>query len=62
MFSQGQWLFALLFLICFVIVMFLSYRKDKKLDKKYYKGSFWILIGFMVFVGLLLLIKVLLKG
>ena len=62
MFSTGQWIFALFFVIAFVILIVISYRKDKKLHHKYYKGSFWVLIGFIVFVLLLLGIKTYLKG
>lgn len=61
MFTTGQWYFALFFVIAFIAIMIFSYRKDKKLHKKQYKGSFWILIGFLVFVGLLVLAKYLLK-
>ncbi|MEH6657558.1 hypothetical protein [Leeuwenhoekiella marinoflava] len=58
MFSTGQWVFAAVFFIAFVIFISRSYRKDRKLHKKEYKGSFWILIGFLVFVGILFLIKI----
>lgn len=61
MFSTGQWIFAICFLIAFVLIMVKAYGKDKKLHKKHYKGSFWILIGFLVFTGLLLMAKWLLK-
>ncbi len=61
MFTKGQWIFAGIFVIAFVIVMIFSYRKDKKLHKKQYKGSIWILVGFLVFAGLLLLVKSLIK-
>ncbi|APU69049.1 MAG: hypothetical protein VX712_02825 [Bacteroidota bacterium] len=57
MFSTGQLIFAGFFVVAFVIVMIFSYRKDKRLHKKYYKGSFYILIGFLVFILLLFLIK-----
>ncbi|MAM18634.1 MAG: hypothetical protein ABGW91_12535 [Christiangramia sp.] len=57
MFSTGQLIFAGFFVVAFVIVMIFSYRKDKQLHKKYYKGSFYILIGFLVFILLLFLIK-----
>ncbi len=46
MFSTGQMIFALFFVIAFVIIMIFSYRKDKNLHKKYYKGSFWVLVAF----------------
>jgi len=62
MFSTNQLIFAVIFFIAFVVVMIFSYRKDKKLHKKYYKGTIWILVGFLVFVGILLLVKILLKG
>jgi preprotein translocase subunit YajC len=62
MFSTGQLIFAILFAIAFIIIMFFSYRKDKKLHKKHYKGSIWVLVGFIVFVLLLLGIKIYLKG
>lgn len=62
MFTTGQLIFAIVFFIAFVVVMVLMYRKDKKLHKKYYKGSLWILVGFIVFVLLLLAAKTYLKG
>tara|TARA_R110002020_G_scaffold108352_1_gene251219 strand:- start:320 stop:508 length:189 start_codon:yes stop_codon:yes gene_type:complete len=61
MFSTGQWIFAAIFAVAFIIIMLFSYRKDKNLHKKYYKGSLWILIGFIVFIILLLAIKTYIK-
>lgn len=61
MFTTGQLVFAALFFIVFVIIMIYSYRGDKKLHKKYYKGSLWILVGFIVFILFLLFIKSYLK-
>ncbi|HAX14826.1 MAG TPA: hypothetical protein DIV44_13765 [Leeuwenhoekiella sp.] len=61
MFTTGQWVFAALFFIAFVFFVSRSYRKDRKLHKKEYRGSFWILIGFIVFVALLFLIKLMLN-
>ncbi len=57
MFSTGQLIFAGLFLIAFIIIMIFSYRKDTRLHKKYYKGSIYVLIGFIIFILLLFLIK-----
>ena len=57
MFSTGQLIFAGLFIIAFVIIMIFSYRKDIRLHKKYYKGSIYVLIGFIIFILLLFLIK-----
>ncbi len=62
MFTTGQWIFAAIFAVIFIIVMLFSYRKDKKLHKKYYKGSLWILIGFIIFIILLLAVKTYIKG
>ena len=61
MFTTGQLIFAICFVIAFVIIMVFAYKRDKKLHKKHYRGSLWILVGFLVFVGLLLLAKWLLK-
>lgn len=61
MFTQGQLIFAIFFFIAFLVLIVFSYRKDKGLHKKYYKGSFWVPIGFLVFVCFLLLIKHFLK-
>lgn len=60
MFSPGQKIFALLFIIAFVVIIAISYRKDKKIHLRQFRGSKWILIGFLVFMAILLLIKYLL--
>ena len=61
MFSTGQLIFAICFVIVFISVMIVSYQKDKKLHRKQYKGSFWILVGFIVFVAFLVAAKMYLK-
>ncbi|MAQ74924.1 MAG: hypothetical protein CL613_01165 [Aquimarina sp.] len=61
MFSTGQLIFAGCFVIAFIALMIYSYRKDIKLHRKYYKGSLFILIGFIVFIFLLFVLKVYLK-
>ncbi|MAP79680.1 MAG: hypothetical protein CL526_01200 [Aequorivita sp.] len=61
MVSTGQLIFAAIFFVIFVIIIFLSYRGDKKLHRKYYKGSIWVLVGFILFILFLVLIKSLLK-
>ncbi len=61
MFSTGQLLFAASFVIAFIILMVISYRKDIRLHRKYYKGSIFILIGFIVFIALLFVLKVYLQ-
>ena len=61
MFSQGQLIFAVIFFVSFVIAMVYAYRKDKVLHKKFYRGNYKVLIGFIVFIGLLFVIKLYLK-
>jgi hypothetical protein len=61
MFTTGQWVFAALFFIAFVIAIYFSYGKDKALHQKFYKGSYKVLIGFLLFIVLLFIIKYVLK-
>lgn len=61
MFSEGQWWFAGFFVIAFVILMIYSYKGDKKLHKKQYKGSLKILLGFVAFVVFLFALKIILN-
>jgi hypothetical protein len=61
MFSKGQLEFAGFFVVAFVIAMIYSYRKDINLHRKFYKGNYKILIGFILFIGLLFLIKIFFK-
>ncbi|RIV45393.1 hypothetical protein FQ017_07380 [Flagellimonas pelagia] len=62
MFSTGQLIFAILFFLAFVVIIALSYKKDKKLHRKNYKGVIWILISFITFIIILFLIKYFLKN
>ena len=57
MFSQGQITFGILFAIAFIIFMIIAYRKDLKLHKRYFKGSTWVLLAFIGFIGLIAAIK-----
>lgn len=57
MFSTGQLVFAGIFVVAFIILMIFSYRKDIQLHRKYYKGTIFILIGFIIFILLLFLLK-----
>jgi hypothetical protein len=57
MFSQGQLIFAALFTVCFSVILFLAYKKDAKLHKKYYKGSLWVLLAFIGFIAMIATIK-----
>ncbi|MBT8177957.1 MAG: hypothetical protein KJO94_07630 [Eudoraea sp.] len=62
MFTTGQIVFAILFIIGFSIILALSYRKDKRMHQKNYKGVKWVGISFVVFIIVLFLLKVLLKN
>ncbi|WP_370391480.1 hypothetical protein [uncultured Winogradskyella sp.] len=57
MFTTGQLIFALLFFISFVVVLAIQYRKDRKLHRRYYKGTVWILIAFIGFIAMLATVK-----
>lgn len=57
MFTKGQWIFALLFLVAFTIALIYTYRKDLKLHRKYYKGSVWVLIAFIAFILFIVALK-----
>lgn len=61
MFSTGQLIFAGLFFIAFVIIIIISYQKDKKLHLKNYKGVKWVGLFFLMFILILFLIKLTLK-
>ncbi|KAA1245628.1 hypothetical protein F0000_11070 [Aquimarina sp. RZ0] len=61
MFSTGQLIFAAAFVVAFIVLMIFSYRKDIQLHRKYYKGSVFILIGFIIFIVFLFLLKIYLR-
>ncbi len=61
MFSTGQLIFAALFFVAFVIASIYAYKGDKNLHQKFYKGSYKILIGFILFILLLFVIKIVFK-
>lgn len=58
MFSQGQIIFGVIFFIAFVIGIVFMYRKDITTHNTYYKGSYKVLIGFLLFVAFLFAIKI----
>ena len=62
MFSTGQLIFAGLFFITFVIIIIISYQKDKKLHLKNYQGVKWVGFFFLIFILILFLIKTTLKN
>ena len=62
MFSTGQVIFALLFIVTFLVIMVIVYKKDKALHTKNYKGVKWVLLSFIGFVIFLFLIRHFLKN
>lgn len=62
MFSNGQLVFALLFIVAFAIIISYSYKKDKELHLKNYKGVKWVGVSFIIFLVILFCIKYLLKN
>ncbi|WP_273566219.1 hypothetical protein [Maribacter halichondriae] len=62
MFSTGQLIFAALFVVAFTIFIILSYKKDKKLHEKNYRGVKWVGIVFIIFILILFMIKYLFKN
>jgi len=61
MFTKGQWVFAILFGVAFIIALVYTYRKDLKLHKRYYKGSIWVLLAFISFLIFIVSIKLIFK-
>ena len=57
MFTKGQLVFAIIFVIIFTIVIIDSYKKDVRFLKNTYKGVRWVLIGFIVFFSILVILK-----
>ena len=61
MFSTGQWIFGACFLVAFVIGISYAYKGDRDLHKKEYKGSYMVLIAFILFIISLFIIKIFFK-
>jgi len=57
MFSKGQLIFGILFLLAFIAILIYTYRRDLKLHRRYYKGSIWALIVFIAFILFIVCMK-----
>ena len=53
MFTKGQLIFAIIFIILFSLMIGYSYIKDSRLHTVYYKNSYVILIVFIVFISII---------
>ena len=62
MFSKGQMIFAALFAVSFIAAISYAFIREKAQHKKNYKGVVWILVGFILFIGLLFVLKTYLKS
>ncbi len=51
MFSKGQLIFAIIFIIAFSGVITYTYFKDKRIHKLYYKKAYVILLIFILFIA-----------
>lgn len=56
MFSDGQLIFAGFFAIAFLVVMVISYRKDIKLHKTYYKNVWIVGVGIIIAIAIFAMI------
>jgi hypothetical protein len=58
MFTTGRIIFTIAFLLIFSVVIAYSYRKDIKVNKQHFSGSFWILLSIvLIFSALFLIVK-----
>ena len=62
MFSKGQVIFAILFIIGFFFLIVRSYRKDSNFHRRNFKGVRWVALSFVAFVIILFVIKYVLKN
>lgn len=47
MFSPGQKIFALAFIVAFVVIIGYQFYKDSRANKELFKGTYWIIISFV---------------
>jgi hypothetical protein len=47
-FSSGQVIFALSFLIVFIVLMVFAYKKDAAVSRIHYKGAYKVLVAIAV--------------
>ncbi len=59
--TRGHWIFALLFTIGFIIMMFFAYRDDIKANPQYFKGSWKITLIIVGSIMVLVVIKILFR-
>jgi len=57
MFSKGQIIFGIIFFVVFAVIIGITYKRDLKLHKQFYKGIIWMLIAFIGFILFISAIK-----
>jgi len=57
MFSPGQKIFALLFMIAFVVIIGYQFYKDRQRNKELFKGTYWVLITLVTAAILYILVN-----
>jgi len=56
MFTTGRLIFTITFIIVFIVIMVYAYRKDLKINRRYFPKSYRIIAGIMVIISVLLFI------
>jgi membrane-bound ClpP family serine protease len=60
LFSKGQKIFALAFIVLFIIGMIWAYRSDAKVNKLYYKNVWLVLVSMIIILAsIVVLVKIL---
>jgi hypothetical protein len=55
--TTGHWIFAGVFMLAFVTYLIWSYRKDLKLHKVHYQGTFYLMAGIVIIAFLFYVFK-----
>ena len=59
MFTEGQKIFALVFVVSFVVFIGFQFYKDRKKNPKLFKGTYWVVLAVIaMMIGYVLLSKV----
>jgi len=52
-FSKGQKIFALIFIISFIVMLIMAYRADMRSIKIYYKNAWMVIVSIAIILGIL---------
>ena len=56
LFTKGQKIFAIVFVISFIVMLILAYRSDAKIHKTYYKNVWVVLLSILFILAALVVI------